>query len=953
MFHTNSNQDDNDLKMNECNSKEGQRLCMDVDEYQSIQNVCSNFMLHSNTTLLNDALNFNISSVNSNESNCRSASEFSDSESNDINSSESNGSSVVNSNESNCRSASEFNGSESNDINSSESNGSSVNSSEFSDSESNDSSFNANESDDVNSPNSSSTSAGSDSSSSSASDDYGASSIKVLKGLEAVKKRPGMYIGDTDDGSGLHQLIFEAVDNSVDEALAKHCDEILITLNPDGSVTVQDNGRGIPIDIHTGEGISAAEVIMTQLHAGGKFDQNTYKVSGGLHGVGISVVNALSTWLDLTIKRQGSEYFIRFQDGAAVKPLEKIKDLPTSKLKETGTKITFLPSKDIFKITEFSFNLLEEKFRELSYLNSGLNIKLIDLRGISIKEAVFKEDGGLISYVHNLDKNKTNITPTVYITSDDPNAPISVEVALQWNESYYGTIICFTNNIKQRDGGTHLIGFKSGVTRVIGNYMNENFAKHAKEIVGDDSREGMTCVISVKVPDPKFSSQTKDKLVSSEVRSAVENVVFNKLSRWFEENPHVAKTVINKIIETARAREAARKAREISRKQQSLEIANLPGKLANCQEKAPEKCELFIVEGDSAGGTAKQGRDRKYQAILPLRGKIINSEKTRFHKLINSEQIGTLITALGAGIREEFDIKKLKYHKVIIMTDADVDGAHIATLLLTFFYRYMPQLIDNGYLYLAQPPLYRIKKGNQEKFLKDQRELQTFLMQSYSNDCVLKRGEVEFQGQILKNALLEYEELSSYISNVIKSTNITPAVLEVFLISADCLERANACQKVLNNLDGFSDWKVQNNDNIYEFTGRIRGNFHEMSINANSVKNFVTLSQIFTNILDPNQQVVLQIKNQEYVINTASDIPKSLMVHAEKHISIQRFKGLGEMNADQLWVTTLNPNARTLNQITINDATEADEVFQALMGDNVAPRRNFIEQNAFMANLDI
>ncbi|MFO1129821.1 MAG: DNA topoisomerase (ATP-hydrolyzing) subunit B [Rickettsiales bacterium] len=826
---------------------------------------------------------------------------------------------------------------------------------------------------------------------------YDAESIKVLKGLDAVRKRPGMYIGDTDDGTGLHHMIFEAVDNSVDESLAGHCNRIDIILNQDNSVTIKDNGRGIPVDIHKEEGISAAEVIMTQLHSGGKFDQNTYKISGGLHGVGISVVNALSSWLILKIKRNFSEYYVKFQDGVAEKPLEKIRDLRPNEADKTGTEITFMPSNEIFKITEFSFQILEEKFKELAFLNKGLNIYLKDLRGISVKELQFKDSGGLISYAQTLDKNKSILVPTIYMHNYNEETGITVEVSMHWNDSYYSNIICFTNNIKQRDGGTHLAGFKSGVTRVINAYIMENFQKQAKDVQGDDSREGMTAIISVKVPDPKFSSQTKDKLVSSEVRTVVENIIFSQLGRWFEENPHNAKIIINKIIESARAREAARKARELTRKQSSLEIANLPGKLASCQEKNPEKCELFIVEGDSAGGTAKQGRDRKYQAILPLRGKIINTEKTRFDKIINSEQIGTLITALGTGIKNDFDIKKVKYHKIIIMTDADVDGSHIATLLLTFFYRYMQDIIHHGYLYLAQPPLYKIKKGAYERYIKNHAELQNYLIESYSNDCILKITNVNnvFNNNLNnQNAsegadinelnennntqlitskefltiLEEYKQLEEYISKSTKSTTIIPIVFEIFLITRAYENETNLekCINILNHIEDFTNWTIiKEEDNlIFNLQGKIRGSEQNMQINASKLKSFDNITKIFanyqripyrteSNIISSRSNIILQIKNREYYINAASDITKALIKYAEEFISIQRFKGLGEMNAEQLWHTTLCPNKRLLYRISIQDLISADEVFQSLMGDNVIPRREFIEKNSFMANLDI
>ncbi|WP_341747335.1 DNA topoisomerase (ATP-hydrolyzing) subunit B [Candidatus Tisiphia endosymbiont of Dascillus cervinus] len=797
--------------------------------------------------------------------------------------------------------------------------------------------------------------------------EYGADSIKVLKGLEAVKKRPGMYIGDTDDGSGLHHMIYEVVDNAIDEALAGHCDLIKVILNANGSVTVRDNGRGIPVDIHEEEGISAAEVIMTQLHAGGKFDQNSYKISGGLHGVGVSVVNALSEWLELRIWRDNKEYFIKFRDGAAETPLV----LKGESVEKKGTEITFLPSITTFSSIEFNFATVEHRLRELAFLNSGVRILLKDHRFAEQQEVEFCFTGGVEAYVKYIDKAKTSLHKCISLNTNNQVTGITFELAMNWNDSYHENILCFTNNIRQRDGGTHLIAFKAALTRVVTTYI-ENTQLNKKNKVnftGDDTREGLSCILSVKVPDPKFSSQTKDKLVSSEVRPIVESAVYTKILEWFEEHPSDAKIIINKIIEAATAREAAKRARELTRRKSALEISNLPGKLADCQEKDPALSELFIVEGDSAGGTAKQGRDRKFQAILPLRGKILNVERARFDKMLNSEQVGTLITALGTAIgNEDFSLDKLRYHKIIIMTDADVDGSHIRTLLLTFFYRHMRQLIDKGYLYIAQPPLYKVKKGNNELYLKNEQALQDYLVKSTISDATI---------MLYNGAEIIGNDLEGPIKAVIRFTTLLDQVSKKFNRQiAECLaikgllgnqifdeNKTNEINQALNILNlgditpDKTDWQFIVNANNIEFFRFVRGVKESKILSKEQLESFefIQLAKAFTPLVNLFiGQAKLLIKNQEFMITLPSMLLNYILEHGKKGIAIQRFKGLGEMNSDQLGETTLDPQKRTLLQVKINEQDSAEMIFSTLMGDFVEPRRQFIQANALnVVNLDV
>lgn len=799
-------------------------------------------------------------------------------------------------------------------------------------------------------------------------EDYGADSIKVLKGLDAVRKRPGMYIGDTDDGSGLHHMVYEVVDNAIDEALAGHCDTVNVILNADGSVTVNDNGRGIPVAIHSEEGISAAEVIMTQLHAGGKFDQNSYKVSGGLHGVGISVVNALSTELELTIWRDDKEHRIKFEHGVSTKPLEITGDAAGRK----GTQVRFLPSPETFTMIEFDYKTLEHRLRELAFLNSGVRIVLTDNRGADpvIEELLY--DGGLEAFVKYLDENKSPLIDTPITVSAEKDG-ITVEVAMWWNDSYHEKVLCFTNNIPQRDGGTHLAGFRGALTRVVNGYANSSgIAKKEKvSLTGDDAREGLTCVLSVKVPDPKFSSQTKDKLVSSEVRPVVESSLNEVLSQWFEEHPTEAKILINKVVEAAAAREAAKKARELTRRKGALDVASLPGKLADCQERDPAKSELFLVEGDSAGGSAKQGRNRENQAILPLRGKILNVERARFDKMLSSQEIGTLITALGTGIgRDDFNIEKLRYHKIIIMTDADVDGAHIRTLLLTFFYRQMPELIEGGYLYIAQPPLYKVKRGNSEQYLKDQDAFEDYLIDSGLDETSLHlaNGEVR-SSQDLRQVVYDAKEFeatlkglhSRYTRSVVEQAAICGALNPELLNTPD--KALSVTAQIAERLNAISDetekgWEGKvRDDKGLSFSRRLRGvkEVHvldEALINSADARKLNGYATALDEVFGGMAKLVRRDDTKE--INGPVALLEAVYDIGRKGLSMQRYKGLGEMNADQLWDTTLDSSVRTLLQVKIGELDEADDIFSKLMGDVVEPRREFIQDNALSVdNLDV
>ena len=794
---------------------------------------------------------------------------------------------------------------------------------------------------------------------------YSSDSIKVLRGLEAVRKRPGMYIGDTDDGTGLHHMVYEVVDNAIDESLAGYCDNVRVVMNANGSITVRDNGRGIPTDIHHEEGVSAAEVIMTQLHAGGKFDQNSYKVSGGLHGVGVSVVNALSEWLELRIWRNGKEHFMRFKHGEAEAPLKEVGDAGDNR----GTEVTFFPSSETFTNIEFHFTTLEHRLRELAFLNSGVKITLIDQRSVEPHEVEFCYNGGTAAYVQYIDRSKTALHSPIYFQAHDEKLGITVEVALQWNDSYHENILCFTNNIRQRDGGTHLIGLKAGLTRIMTNYINNNgLNKKSKvEFNGDDAREGLSCVLSVKVPDPKFSSQTKDKLVSSEVRPVVEGAVSDKIMQWFEEHPAEAKNIVGKIMEAAIAREAARRARELTRRKSALEISNLPGKLADCQEKDPALSEVFIVEGDSAGGTAKQGRDRKTQAILPLRGKILNVERARFDKMLNSEQVGTLITALGTGIgKDDFNIEKLRYHKIVIMTDADVDGSHIRTLLLTFFYRYMREVVDKGYLYIAQPPLYKVKRGQTELYLKNEQALQEFLVNSIKNDLTLTLAGKITTGDEIAEMLRDMMKVNALRTQIGRrfSPDIAEALLcggylEGELFTNEIVGKLNVLlnDKLKTGEPDKTDWEVVLLDDRLEFSRLVRGikELHILSRAMIGSAEFIQLKNIsksFAHFF--KNPVQLTVKGQNHTVLMPSRMLEIVMEYSKKGLGIQRFKGLGEMNSEQLWETTLDPKVRTLLQVRVTDVDAAEEVFSTLMSEVVAPRREFIQDNALnVSNLDI
>ncbi|MFK4873179.1 DNA topoisomerase (ATP-hydrolyzing) subunit B [Novosphingobium sp. ZW T3_23] len=828
---------------------------------------------------------------------------------------------------------------------------------------------------------------------------YGADSIKVLKGLDAVRKRPGMYIGDTDDGSGLHHMVFEVSDNAIDEALAGHCDLVLIELNADGSVSVEDNGRGIPTGIHAEEGVSAAEVIMTQLHAGGKFentsDDNAYKVSGGLHGVGVSVVNALSEWLELTIWREGKEHWMKFAHGDAVAPLEvrgpapKVSDNPDDNGFKKGTRVTFLASTETFKnVTEFDFDKLEHRYRELAFLNSGVRIKLRDKRHEEAVEHDLYYEGGIGAFVKYLDRNKQALMPEPIAIGADKDG-IGMEVALEWNDSYYENVLCFTNNIPQRDGGTHLAAFRAALTRTLNGYAERSglLKKEKVSLSGDDMREGLTAIVSVKLPDPKFSSQTKDKLVSSEVRQPLESLMADKMSEWLEENPGHAKTIIQKVIDAAAAREAAKRARELTRRKGAMDIASLPGKLADCQERDPSKCELFLVEGDSAGGSAKQGRDRKTQAILPLKGKILNVERARFDRIISSKEVGTLIQAMGTGIRDDFNLEKLRYHKIVIMTDADVDGAHIRTLLLTFFHRQMPDIIRSGHLFIAQPPLYKVAKGRSEVYLKDNPALDRYLVEAGLSGRVL-----ETEGGARTGA-----DLEALVEHAIRMRNIMgfvprrfdPVIIEALAIAgafapdlsaADRTSALNRATKWLDLGDPEARWSARLTEaGNLEIERLWRGVTDHHKIEAGFLasaearklaKLAVENSEVYSATARFVRATAAAVEAEATdgddeapatrptaggdIISRPSQLLEAVLAAGRKGLSIQRYKGLGEMNAEQLWETTLDPENRALLQVKVEDADVTDEIFTRLMGDVVEPRRDFIQENALnVANLDV
>jgi DNA gyrase subunit B len=824
---------------------------------------------------------------------------------------------------------------------------------------------------------------------------YGAESIKVLKGLDAVRKRPGMYIGDTDDGSGLHHMVFEVSDNAIDEALAGHCDRILITLNPDGSVSVDDNGRGIPTGIHKGEGVSAAEVIMTQLHAGGKFDntsdENAYKVSGGLHGVGVSVVNALSEWLELTIWRDGEEHFMRFRNGEAEAPLKVV-----GKTDRRGTRVTFLPSPETFKITDFDFESLEHRFRELAFLNSGVRLILTDERHDEPKTVEMFYEGGIAAFVKYLDRAKTALIPDpIAITGQRDE--IGIEVSLEWNDSYYENVLTFTNNIPQRDGGTHLAAFRAALTRTLNNYAERSgqLKKEKVALTGDDMREGLTAIVSVKLPDPKFSSQTKDKLVSSEVRQPLESLMADKLAEWLEENPAHARTIVQKIIDAAAAREAARKARDLTRRKGVLDIASLPGKLADCQERDPALSELFLVEGDSAGGSAKQGRNRHNQAILPLRGKLLNVERARFDRMLSSREIGTLIQALGTGIgREEFDLTKLRYHKIVIMTDADVDGAHIRTLLLTFFYRQMPELIEGGHLLIAQPPLYKVSRGRSEVYLKDDAALDDYLVQAGLDGLVLETAEGQRSGADLKSLIDHARRVRTLMRYTPRKYD--PALLEALAINGalkpnlNAHGREQAIAKVgnwLGSVDEEASWSGELAEEgsyllrrlwrgvtdtyvvekafiasaearkLHSLVGEQAGVYEKPSLLRTVKKGAMTEEQKpepIEGVEAEEQPTDAETEKKGVTVTRPSELLEAVLAAGRKGLSVQRYKGLGEMNAEQLWETTLDPANRSLLRVEVAQADVADEIFTRLMGDVVEPRREFIQENALsVANLDV
>ena len=802
--------------------------------------------------------------------------------------------------------------------------------------------------------------------------EYGADSIKVLKGLEAVRKRPGMYIGDTDDGSGLHHMVYEVVDNGIDEALAGHADYVRVTIHSDSSVSVRDNGRGIPVDLHPTEGVSAAEVIMTQLHAGGKFDSNSYKVSGGLHGVGVSVVNALSDWLELRIWRNGKEHFVRFEHGETVEHLRVVSDAEPG---EKGTEVRFLASSRVdggtgtFSNLDYQFKTLENRLRELAFLNSGVRILLEDERPAEPLRTELLYEGGVREFVRFLDRSKTALIPEPIFITGERNG-IGVEVAMWWNDSYHETVLPFTNNIPQRDGGTHLAGFRGALTRVITKYAQDSgIAKKEKvDFTGDDAREGLTCVLSVKVPDPKFSSQTKDKLVSSEVRPAVENLVGEKLAEWFEENPAEARIIVGKIVEAALAREAARKARELTRRKTAMDVASLPGKLADCQEKDPALAELFIVEGDSAGGSAKQGRARQNQAVLPLRGKILNVERARFDRMLSSDMIGTLITALGTGIgRDEFNLSKLRYHKIIIMTDADVDGAHIRTLLLTFFFRQMPELIEAGHLYIAQPPLYKVARGRSEVYLKDQAALEDYLIQQGVEGTTLRLGSgEEITGadltRVVEEARLARRIIQAYPTHYPPHITEQAAIAGALLPGAVDADAAGVGAAVAQRLDMIAaeyerGWTARpTQDGGIRLSRVLRGVEETRLLDGPMLRS--AESRRLGQMTDALREIYaghtrLVRRDREQPVSGPLALLDAIFAEGEKGLSLQRYKGLGEMNPEQLWETTLDPAARTLLQVRVEDVAEADDIFTKLMGDVVEPRRDFIQQNALsVENLD-
>ncbi|GAA0870204.1 DNA topoisomerase (ATP-hydrolyzing) subunit B [Brevundimonas basaltis] len=793
---------------------------------------------------------------------------------------------------------------------------------------------------------------------------YGADSIKVLKGLDAVRKRPGMYIGDTDDGSGLHHMVYEVVDNAIDEALAGHADLVQVILNADGSVTVTDNGRGIPTDIHEGEGVSAAEVIMTQLHAGGKFDQNSYKVSGGLHGVGVSVVNALSDWLKLVIYRNGKRHEMKFERGDTVESLRVTGDAPVRDNGKvlSGTEVTFFPSVTTFSHIDFDLKTLEHRLRELAFLNSGVVIKLRDNRGAEPFEEILHYEGGVEAFVRHLDKSKTPILKDVIVIRGKKEG-IEIDLALWWNDSYHETMLCFTNNIPQRDGGTHLSAFRASLTRVMGSYIDAAGAarKEKVSVSGEDAREGLTCVLSVKVPDPKFSSQTKDKLVSSEVRPAVEGLCSEGLSTWFEEHPVEAKQVVAKIIEAAAAREAARKARDLTRRKTAMEISSLPGKLADCQERDPAKSELFIVEGDSAGGSAKQARNRENQAVLPLRGKILNVERARFDRMLSSDLIGTLILALGTGIgRDDFNADKLRYHKIILMADADVDGAHIRTLLLTFFYRQMPELIERGHVYIAQPPLYKVSKGKQSRYLKDQAEMDSYLIEEGAAEAELDlpNGErrVGLDLQVLVREAKAFKAGVDRLSQRAPAFAIEQAALAGLFDEEPADPSKAAARLNLYAEEGDGDWAGSHGAQgavVFERVRRAvteRIVLEEALIRSLDARRLAERSAAFEGLFD--KPAVYRRKDKTVTVRGPMDLLEAVLDAGKKGIAIQRYKGLGEMNPEQLWETTLDANARTLLKVSVEHQEDASDLFAKLMGDVVEPRREFIQANALDAAVD-